>query len=254
MVDLHVHILPGIDDGSQSLEESLFMAHMAADSGVHAMAVTPHCNIPGVFDNYDSSVFRQRFSALKKAVQEAKIDLQLFPGMEVFLTENIGELIRSKKLVGINDGAYLLSEFSFEQSAEWMTFLLEEVLEAGMIPLVAHPERYAAVIDHPQVAYEWVRMGCALQVNKGSILGRFGKPQQKTAFRLLDHELVACIASDAHHAQFRSPHMEEAAGCLEHYYGSECIELLLKDNPRRILNSRDIILLEPRGFSEGWFA
>lgn len=248
MVDLHVHILPGVDDGAQSLEESLQMARMAAASGVEVMAVTPHCNIPGMFDNYWDSSLKQRVEELQEAVKREGISLELCPGMEVFAMENLPELIRRKRLVSLNNGRYLLVEFAFEEPADWMGFWLDEVLKAGYTPLIAHPERYRCVMADPQNAYEWIRMGCALQVNKGSILGRFGRQEQRTAMLLLEHELAACVASDAHHTEFRTTHMTEVAEYLDEVFGEGCVQLLLEDNPRRILDSQTVILPEPRGF------
>lgn len=253
MIDLHAHVLYDVDDGSRNLEESLQMARMAAESGVWAMAVTPHCNIPGFYENYDSSELRGRFRELESAVREEGIPLKLYPGMEVFGRENLNELLKAHRLVPINDGRYLLIEFEFEEEPDWMNFLLETVREAGLRPLVAHPERYGAVQADPELAYRWVLQGCALQVNKGSILGRFGRREQQTAELLLEHELAACVASDAHHSAFRTPHMSETAHYLEETYGRECVQLLMIDNPARILNSEDIVLLEPRGFRKKWF-
>lgn len=243
MVDLHAHILPGMDDGSQSMEESLTMAQMAADSGVRAMAVTPHCNIPDVFDNYDSIDFRERFRKLQQKVKEENIPLELYIGMEVFIHDNLPELIQKRKIIPINEGRYLLVEFDFGESADWMRFSLEMLLHYGYTPLIAHPERYDVVQAEPELAYKWVQMGCALQVNKGSILGRFGRKERKTAIFLLEHQLVACVASDAHHMEYRTPYMEETADYLAERFGKECVQLLLYDNPYRILESEDIVLL-----------
>ena len=253
MIDLHAHVLYGVDDGSRNLEESLRMARMAAESGVWAMAVTPHCNLPGFYENYDSSELRGRFRELESAVREEGIPLKLYPGMEVFGRENLNELLKAHRLVPINGGRYLQIEFEFEEEPDWMNFLLETVREAGLRPLVAHPERYGAVQADPELAYRWVLQGCALQVNKGTILGRFGRREQQTAELLLEHELAACVASDAHHSAFRTPHMSETAHYLEETYGRECVQLLMIDNPARILNSEDIVLLEPRGFRKKWF-
>ena len=253
MIDLHAHILMGVDDGSRSLRESLQMARMAADSGVQGMVMTPHCNIPGMYENYDSRELRFQFEKLQEAVREAKIPLELYPGMEVFAGEGLAELIREGQLIPINDGIYLLVEFPFEEEPSFMTFLLDTVLEEGYRPLVAHPERYDAVQADPNLAYEWVRMGCALQVNKGSLLGRFGRRERETALLLLEHELAACVASDAHHAQFRTPHMGETEAYLREIFGRECVQLLLEDNPDRILKGQEIVLLEPRGFRRKWF-
>ena len=253
MIDLHTHILMGVDDGSRSLKESLQMARMAADSGVQGMVMTPHCNIPGLYENFDSRELRLQFEKLQEAVREAKIPLELYPGMEVFAGEGLAELIREGQLIPLNDGNYLLAEFDFEEEPSYMTFLLEMILKEGYRPLVAHPERYAAVQAESNLAYEWVQMGCALQINKGSILGRFGRREQRSAQLLLEHELAACVASDAHHAQLRTPHMTEVADYLRKTYGRECVQLLLEDNPERILRGQEIVLLEPRRFRRKWF-
>lgn len=252
MVDLHAHILPGVDDGSQSMKESLQMVRMAADSGVRAMAVTPHCNIPDAFDNYDGEELRKKFSAFQEEVKKEGIPLELFIGMEVYARDNLVELIRSRKLVPLNDDRYLLIEFPFDEDGDWMTFLLDVVLENGYVPLVAHPERYHPVQADPGLAYAWACMGCALQVNKGSVLGTFGRRAGQTAMILLEHELVACVASDAHHAEYRTPHMARVEEYLRQTFGENCAQLLLWGNPARILNGDKIVLPEPRGFRRRW--
>ena len=253
MVDLHTHMLPRLDDGSQSMRESLMMARMAVDSGVSGIAVTPHCNIRGVYDNYDGEEFRKRVADFREEIKKEKLPLKVFVGAEVFAGENLAELIRTKTVVPLNDGRYLLIEFPFGEDGDWMTFLLNVVLENGYVPLVAHPERYDQVQADPNLAYTWVCMGCALQVNKGSIIGHFGRRVRQTAMLLLEHELAACVASDAHHAEFRTPHMTEVKEYLEQAFGKSCVQLLLKDNPMRILNSEEAVLLSPRGFRRKWF-
>ncbi len=249
MIDLHAHILPGVDDGSQSLEMSLEMARIAVASGVQHMALTPHCNLPDNFrTNYDNSELRQRMDALQLALERENIPLELYSGCEVFSTEETPLLLRQKKLLPLNDGSYLLVEFDFGEDLNFVSFILEAILDEGYIPLIAHPERYRFVIRDPGLTYEWVRMGCALQVNRGSILGRFGRPVQDTAWQLLEHQVVACVATDCHRSEFRTPHMADVADALGEAFGSGCLRLLLEDNPSRILQSQPVAGLQPRPF------
>lgn len=249
MIDLHAHMLPGVDDGSQSLEMSLEMARIAVASGVRHMALTPHCNLPGnPRTNYDSPELREWMDALQLALERENIPLELYAGCEVFSTEETPLLLRRKQLISLNDGSYLLVEFDFGEDVNFVSYILEAILDEGYIPLIAHPERYRFVVRDPGLTYEWVRMGCALQVNRGSLLGRFGESIQDTAWRLLEHQVVACVATDCHRSTFRTPHMADVKEALEEAFGPACPRLLLEDNPARILQSQPIVGLQPTPF------
>lgn len=252
MIDLHIHIMPGVDDGSPSMEESVKMAWLAVRSGVHTMTATPHCNIPGEVDNYDGSQFRENLRALQQEMKRQEIPLTIYSGMEVFGTPQVPSLLDRGKLTPLNDGKYLLIEFAFEEDLDMIWEVLEGILQRGYTPLIAHPERYFYVGRDPQIAYEWNQMGCRLQMNKGSILGRFGERIQRVAMDLLDHELIACVASDAHSSWRRTPYMTEARDVLEEEFGPDCPVLLMEENPKRILNSKEVYRLRPYGFHGGF--
>lgn len=242
MIDLHCHILPGIDDGAANMEEALEMARMAVGSGVKAIAATPHCNIPNVYENYRGLELLERVEHFKLELAKKHIPLEVYPGMEAYATEELPELLKDGKLLPLADSRYLLMEFSFEEDPEWVEILLEAVLNQGYIPLIAHPERYGFVRRRPNLAYRYVQMGCALQMNKGSILGRFGRGIQELSMKLLDSRLIACVASDAHSSEVRTPHMREVREYLDKTFGRGCSQLLLMDNPERILKNEDVIL------------
>lgn len=246
MIDLHCHILPGIDDGSQNMEESIQMAKIAVESGVRAIAATPHCCMPSQCDNYNSPELLERIRYFKECLQKEEIPLQIYPGMEVYATEELPELLKAGTLMTIAGSRYLLMEFGFEEDPEWVDILLETVLNQGYTPFIAHPERYSFIRKNPRLAYHYVRMGCALQMNKASILGRFGRSVQELSMELLDCRLIACVASDAHSSTVRTPHMTEVREYLDDVFGKGCSQLLLMDNPERILQNEEIVRLEPK--------
>lgn len=246
MIDLHCHILPGVDDGARTMEESLQMARMAAESGVRAMCVTPHCNIPHLYGNYNESALRADFEQLRVNLAREEIPLTIYPGMEVYATEDLPELLAEGRLLTIANSRYLLVEFGFEEDEEWVEIMLQTILRQGYIPLIAHPERYDFIHRNPSLAYRYVRMGCALQMNKGSILGRFGRSIKHLAMELLECRLIACVASDAHGSEFRTTRMDEVKEYLDETFGKGCSELLLMDNPERIVKNREIVVLEPK--------
>lgn len=233
--DLHSHILPCIDDGSRDMEESLEMARIAADSGVRVMVATPHANQRGLYENYATGRMGEIFHILKNKIEDNRIPLTLLPGMEIFASADIMELIRRGRLCPMAGTSLFLIEFPFDCPQRRMEYLLEEMLEEGCVPLIAHPERYYCVQDEPMLLKDFREMGCLIQLNKGSVFGRFGPLSRETGKRILDRKLADVIGSDAHRADRRTPDMEPFRQYLIKEYGGEEAARLLEENPKRLL-------------------
>ena len=248
MIDIHSHIIPGVDDGSQSLDESLELLAIAAESGVDTIVATPHCNIPDEYENYAGPELEQRFLLLDRARKDAGISIRICRGMEVFTTEELPELLKNHRIWTLNGTRYFLMEFSFGEDPDFCGDILRQCRELGYLPIIAHPERYYFIQDYPQIAYEWCRAGYGLQLNKGSVLGRFGPDPYRCARKLLEHGLVACVASDAHSPGHRSTHMAEISDVLLRDYGDGYRHLLLEENPARILEGKQLLGYEPIPF------
>lgn len=240
MIDIHAHILPDLDDGSENLEESLEMAELAVESGVEIMVATPHSNQMGRFENFCSEQLRENFKQLRTVLKKERIPLEILNGMEIFASDDLTQKIKSKQVTGINETEYYLVEFPFDAEPWWIRECLEDIFETEKIPLIAHPERYFCVQDYPELVYEWVQNGCVTQMNKGSVLGRFGKNVRETARILIQNDLISCMASDAHHAYIRTPHMGEAEEKLIRLGGYEFAWCLTEKNPERIIKNRQI--------------
>ena len=242
MIDLHSHILPELDDGSQSLQESLAMARMAVNSGVTAMAATPHCADSGALEVYEA------WNLLRRALKENGIPLKLFPGMEIYGTEDTLQLLKDGKLFTLNGSRYPLVEFSFHSDGERETRILHSLCKTGLRPIVAHPERYYYVQYDPEFLNRWHRMGCLMQVNRGSLLGRFGSRIQMLAEELVSRNFAAVVASDAHSPRVRTPWMTDVRDLLAREYSPVCARTLLLQNPIRILKDEPIPPVEPEWF------
>lgn len=240
MIDLHSHILPGVDDGADVIEESLAMIELAMEGGTSSIVVTPHSNQEGRFENFCSKELIDAFDSLEQSVKKQHLSIQLYRGMEIMASEDVPEKIKSGQLISLNKTRYYLIEFPFEDEPERMGDILESVLQMGKIPLIAHPERYECIGRHPEILFEWMDMGCCAQVNKGSLLGRFGSRVAKTAQVLMEHELVTCVASDAHTSVVRTPFMADVKEVMEEKYGYHYAKKLLHDNPKAILEDREI--------------
>lgn len=244
MIDLHCHILPDLDDGARDLEEALHMAHLAVRSGVTDVAVTPHCTYGGAQE------MALPLQMVRQALKELDIPLRLHPGMEIFGTPETAGLLEAGELLTLNGSRYALVEFSFLSDGVRETQILGRILQAGFVPLVAHPERYEYTQQEPRIIDRWVRMGCQMQINKGSLLGRFGFRIRELALAMVDRGLVAVVASDAHAARVRSTWMYDVWDLLGRQFSPVAAETLLRDNPRRILNNEEIPSVTPEWFEQ----
>ena len=246
MIDIHCHILPAFDDGSTSMGESLAMARMAAASGVTGIVTTPH------FPGEPSSIRRVKalldhYAALELALQQAEIPIKLYLGAEILCLPETLILAQNHALPTIGDTNYLLMEFHFGESGSYMTQMLEILMDSGYRPIIAHPERFAAVQQDPRLARHWFEeMGIVLQMNKGSILGAFGGRVQQTAHHLLEQGLIHLIASDAHGADRRTPHMGQLRQWLDAHCSAEYAEILLERNPARVVEGRPMVSIGRR--------
>ena len=240
MTDLHCHILPGVDDGAASVDESLAMAAMAERNGVRAIAVTPHCNVPGEFDNYAGPELLRRLDALRSAVRQAGVHVELYAGMEVFATAQVPDLLDGGRLLTLGGSRYLLVEFAFDESPDFAGQILGDIAARGVVPVIAHPERYRFIQGEEERLLEWARRGYVLQINKGSLAGRFGRRAARTARWCMASGCVHLIASDAHSPYRRTTRMEEAWELAAAADGPEIADFLLRENPRRILEDRPV--------------
>lgn len=241
MIDIHAHILPGMDDGAQDLYDTLQMVEVAAKSGVSAMVATPHCNIPGLYKNYFDDEYIENIKNVRNAVHHEKIPVQILPGMEVFGTSELPELLEQGKIMTINQSRYLLVEFNFEEDPVLVEYILEKIQKLKVIPVIAHAERYRFVQKNPNRVYQWRIKGYPIQINKGSFQGRFGRRAEETAYLLMNHNLVSVVASDAHSPHVRTPYLKDAYEELMMHYPENYVNMLFEENPRRICQNEPIL-------------
>ena len=248
MIDIHAHILPGLDDGARDTETALAMAEMAGESGVRTIIATPHCNLPGNRPNFADETLQRTFFAFCRSIHNANIPVNILLGMEIFGTPEVPELLRTGKLIPLAGSRCPLIEFPFRDYGQQATEILAGVAALGFRPIVAHPERYYYVQQSPELLNRWIELGCLLQVNKGSLLGRFGPAEEATALELLDRGFVSFVASDAHSPIVRTPWMADVQDLIADEYSPKLARRLLEDNPQTLLEGRDVETAEPEWF------
>jgi protein-tyrosine phosphatase len=233
MIDLHSHILHGVDDGASDINVALEMARLAVDDGVEVMACTPHF-LPGIYDPLVADVI-SRVSELNERLTEEGIDLVVVSGCEAHVRPDMVERLRKSEMLTIHSGRHVLCEAPPAVLPPHMDRLFTNLIEAGYIPILAHVERYAW-IDR---ALPWVermaRSGVLMQVTAGSFFGEYGRDAQNWSIRLLIDGLVSLVASDAHDTTRRPPGLSKAWKLVKSEKGEQEARRILKETPEHIL-------------------
>lgn len=240
MIDIHCHILFGLDDGSDSLEESVSMAELAKKSGTDVIVATPHTNVPGSYQNHMSREIIDRFNLLKRTLEQRKIGVTLLPGQEIFYNGRVNDMLKDGRLITLNNTRYPLVEFDFNAHSFDVFSKLEILIAEGYVPIVAHPERYRFMAESEEAVYRIKNLGCLLQVNKGSIAGSFGKTAHMVSKRLLEERLADFVASDAHSPYMRTTFMADAHELICEQYSEDYADFLFEVNPATALKDKKV--------------
>lgn len=237
MIDIHCHLLPGVDDGARHLDVSLEMARIAAAEGVTTIACTPHIQ-PGVFDN-DAAGIREAVQDLQEAIDEAGIAVTLVVGSDAHIRPDFVSAIRAGEIATLNDTKFVLFEPPHHIAPQRMDDLLFDILAAGYVPIVTHPERLTWISSHYELFVRLSRSGVWMQITAGSLTGSFGRGPKMWAERMLIDGVVHVIATDAHGAKRRPPLMRDAIRDAERLVGPHETQNLVSIRPRAILLNSD---------------
>lgn len=266
MIDIHTHILSGLDDGAKTLEESIKMCRISYQDGIKTIVATPHI-LPGIYKNDRSTILsalQQLNAAIKKlGVRSSEfgtqnidpitqrpnnsIDaLKILPGADVHFSSDIFQRYEKGEVVTVNDqGRYLMVEFDFQSIPYRSEEVLFQLIMHGMVPIITHPERNLEIIRNPKRYYEMIKMGCLGQVTAMSLTGEFGSQEKRIAERLLAHRLIHFIASDAHSTDGRPPILSAGVRAAEKIVGKEEARKMVTEYPGAMIEGRKPIVPEP---------
>jgi protein-tyrosine phosphatase len=238
MVDLHHHLLPGLDDGSPNLETSVAMARIAAQDGITHVVATPHAN--NVY-NFDPERIATRIAALRAALAREAIPLTIASGCDFHLSyDNMQDAIAHPGKYTLNGGDYLLVELPDYGLSPHLDEAFYELGLAGMRPILTHPERNPTLQRDPKRLADWMRIGLLTQITTSSVLGKMGRSAERMAHTMLADRWVHFLATDAHNTEARPPRMRAAHDLVAKKYGVDFADRLCTKNPMAVFEGRPL--------------
>ena len=246
MIDFHTHILPNVDDGSKSIDETFELLNEAKKAGFDTIISTSHY----IEDYYNVNVSEREvwINAISEILKKENNDLKLYLGNEVYLTENIMELLETGKETTINKSRYILFEFPMNTKPMNMYDIIYDMLQNKLIPILAHPERYSFVQKEPEIIYDLIQKGVLMQANYGSIIGRYGEKAQLMVRKFFENNMIHFLGSDVHKKNTIYPRIAQALNEIKDIIGKEKLNELTTINPGMVLEDRKIDIDEPIEF------
>lgn len=243
MIDIHCHILPNVDDGSENIEESIKMAKIAESEGITTIVSTSHYHID--FKYKMGKQLKGELDKLNEILRNQSINVEVILGNEIYYTNDFIDKFDELDFFTINESKYILIEFSPTNFPKNINDIIYEVKIRGIIPIIAHVERYINVQEDINTIYECIKEGALIQMNASSIIGKNGKIAESTSKKLLDCNMVHFIATDAHSSTRRRPLMKDAYNYILKFYGKEIANNLFEKNAMLVINNEEIKILEP---------
>ena len=246
MIDVHSHILPNIDDGSRSIDETFNLIKEAKEAGFEGIICTSH-----YMENYYETDRPERevwINAIHENLKNKNIEMNLYLGNEIYMSDNIIKLLEDGKATTMNDTSYVLFELPLNVEPMNLYDMVYEMQQYKIVPILAHPERYSFVQKEPEIVYDLIQKGVLMQSNYGSILGRYGEKAELISRKLLENNMVHFLGSDVHKPNTIYPRIGEALDIIKELVGREKLEELTTINPKLVLENRRIDIDEPREF------
>jgi len=247
MIDIHAHILPGVDDGPATWAGAIELCRQLASQGVTEVVATPHF-FPGRYP--DTGQVLELTDELNKRLRSISIALTVYPGAEAYLVPELPQLVAGRHVLTLNNaGRYLLVELPFEEVPICVENVFFSLMLAGVVPVIAHPERNAHLREDPSLLVALVERGALVQINAGSLAGEFGHKVQKQAENLVHQGLVQLMGSDAHCSHKRPPLWPLALPQLQKLAGKEVAHTIAWKNPLAVLSGNEVALPSPGSVS-----
>ncbi len=243
-VDMHCHVLPEVDDGAQSLEETRKMLQTAYDEGIRYIIATPHYHPRR--GRKPPHILRRQLRLVRSEAEKISGRLRIYLGNEIYFGQDIPDLLDEEEVLTMNRTRYVLVEFSTADSFEHICQGIRQLQMRGYNVILAHIERYQCMLAEPDRAGYLAEMGVKIQINADSITGECGRRVRKYVRQLMEQDLVFCTGTDAHRPKIRPPHMKKAAEYVAAKYGRQYMRKIFWENAGSMLKKEPQITNEDR--------
>lgn len=243
MIDFHTHIIPNIDDGSRSIEETFNLIKEAKEAGFEGIVLTSH-----YIENYYETDVPERdiwVKAISDNLKSKGIETNLYLANEIYMSENMMNLLIEGKASTINNSSYVLFEMPLHAEPMNLYDVIYSLQENKLIPVLAHPERYSFIQKEPELVYDLVQKGVLMQANYGSILGQYGEKAEIIVRKFLENNMIHFLGSDVHRQNTVYKRISQALEEIREIVGDEKLEELTTKNPQLALNNKRIEIEEP---------
>lgn len=237
-IDMHSHILPGVDDGAENMDMSMTMVDMAYNQGVRLMIATPHY-YPGHM-RYPKEHLEEVYAQTISVIKEKYSDFTLLLGNEIYYRDEVVEKLKNRRIFTLADTRYVLLEFSTVAEYDYVRKAVKKILDAGYYPILAHIERYSCLWKNEKGVKELIRMGAYMQINAENFEGGFFSAERRYCTKLIQDGMVHFLGSDCHNTKRRSPNIKQAADYLEEKIEPEALARIMSQNPRKLLDDKYI--------------
>lgn len=247
MIDFHTHILPNIDDGSRSIDETFNLIKEAKEVGFEGIVLTSH-----YIENYYETDVPERdvwVKAISENLQAKGIETNLYLANEIYISDNMMRLLEEGKASTINNSCYVLFELPLNAEPLNLYDVIYSLQENKLIPILAHPERYSYVQKEPELVYDLIEKGCLMQSNYGSIIGQYGVKAEFIERKFLENNMIHFLGSDVHRQNSIYPKIPFALEKIREIVGEQKLEELTTINPKLVLANKKIDIDEPEEFS-----
>ena len=244
MIDFHTHILPNIDDGSRSIEETFNLIKEAKEVGFEGIVLTSH-----YIENYYETDTPERevwVNAIKENLEAKGIETNLYLANEIYLSENLMTLLEEGKASTINNSCYVLFEMPLNNEPMELYDVIYSMQENKLIPVLAHPERYSFIQKEPELVYDLIEKGCLMQANYGSILGQYGQKAEYIVRRFFENNMIHFLGTDVHRQNSIYSKVPRAMQEIEQIVGPEKLQELTTTNPKLALANKRIEIEDPK--------
>lgn len=235
MIDIHTHLIPNVDDGAKNLEVTFEALKEAEKAGFTDIILTSHYMTDYYETKKDELVFWKE--NLQKILESKNEKIKLHSGMEIYISEEIDKLMKQEKLLTLAGSRYILMELPMNTTVNYLDHVIYFLETIGLKLIIAHPERYISVQEKPELVKEYIKKGCLMQCNYGSILGNYGKQVKNTMKYLLKNNLVHFVASDCHKSNGIYLEVPKAVKKIEKIIGHEKMREITTLNQKKILNN-----------------